>query len=297
MHSLEQTLNGLYDSHDESKSFEAFTQKVNSMRTKFESLCIEATFTHLETANNLNVDFNFWRCCFHRLIETLRKEYNSLKSLDRNQELFKQIGTVLKEYLDDGMRFYADFVEKLENKYLKFNTQDLVDLNLNNNLVAIQKSFLVNMSMRSKNMKLALMFINRCWISQGDLARYEELIFVTSLVNLSPSQNITQRDYSIARMFYLKAKCVAPKSSRAYHQLAIIAVYTKRRLDACYYYFRCLQVNQPLTSVRQALNSIFDEARIRSDAILKFIQAAIVNKQKRKTMVDLKNDGKFKMNR
>jgi protein SMG6 len=79
----------------------------------------------------------------------------------------------------------------------------------------------------------------------------------------------------------LKAKALAPKSSRAYHQLAILAVYTKRRLDACYYYFRCLEVNIPLTSVKQALNSIFDEARVKSDAISKFINNAIQNKQQK----------------
>ena len=79
----------------------------------------------------------------------------------------------------------------------------------------------------------------------------------------------------------MKAKALAPKSSRAYHQLAILAVYTKRRLDACYYYFRCLEVNIPLTSVKQALNSIFDEARVKSDAISKFINNAIQNKQQK----------------
>ena len=100
------------------------------------------------------------------------------------------------------------------------------------------------------------------------------------------------RDYSTARMFYLKAKAIAPKSSRAYHQLAILAVYTKRRLDACYYYFRCLEVSVPLTSVRQALNSLFDEARIRSDAIMKYIQAAIVSRQKKKTMAEANTESK-----
>jgi len=64
--------------------------------------------------------------------------------------------------------------------------------------------------------------------------------------------------------------------------LAILAVYTKRRLDTCYYYFRCSEVSSPLTSVRQALNSLFEEARVRSDAILKMISAAILNKKNKK---------------
>ena len=148
-------------------------------------------------------------------------------------------------------------------------------------------------------MNLCLMCINRCLIAMGDLARYEEMIFSTSLsaaphlttssnspsssncssVDSSLKNNPIQRDYSIARIYYLKAMSLAPKSSRAYHQLAILAVYTKRRLDACYYYFRCLEVNIPLSSVRQTLNSLFDEARVKSDAISKFINNAILNKQ------------------
>lgn len=144
----------------------------------------------------------------------------------------------------------------------------------------------------------------------GDLARYEEMIFATSSsaptfsmvssespsssncssVDSTMSKGTIQRDYSLARYYYLKAMSLAPKSSRAYHQLAILAVYTKRRLDACYYYFRCLEVNIPLGSVKQALNSLFDEARVKSDAITKYINNAILNKQKNVTNKTDKTD-------
>ena len=61
-----------------------------------------------------------------------------------------------------------------------------------------------------------------------------------------------------------------------------MAVYTKRRLDTCYYYFRCSEVSSPLASVRQALNSLFEDARVRSDAIIKMITTAILNKKNKK---------------
>ena len=124
------------------------------------------------------------------------------------------------------------------------------------------------------------------------MARYDEMIFATTSSSVSSSSAAVHRDYSVARLFYLKAKAIAPKSSRAYHQLAIIAVYTKRRLDACYFYFRCLEVSVPLINVRQALVSLFDEARIKSDAILKYIQAAIIAKQKKKSMSEATSEGK-----
>ena len=122
-------------------------------------------------------------------------------------------------------------------------------------------------------MKYALTTINRCWISMGDLERYRES-------HLSATERISShhRDYSQSRNFYLKAMALAPKSSRAYHQLAILALYTQRRLDACYYYFRCLQVSTPLISVRQSLNSVFEEARLKSETISRQLRAACTAK-------------------
>ena len=140
---------------------------------------------------------------------------------------------------------------------------------------------------KTKDMKFAILCINRCLISMGDLARYKEMIFSSASNSLNEINAATDsaniRDYSLARNYYIKAMILAPKSSRAYHQLAILAVYTKRRLDACYYYFRCMEVISPLTSVRQSLNSIFEEARVRSDAIIKMITHAIMQKKKAKS--------------
>ncbi len=76
MSQLEHSLNSLYNSYDEKHFGDWFMEKINPIRSKYESLCLEAIFTHFETASNLNVDTNHWRCCFHRLIETLRKEHN-----------------------------------------------------------------------------------------------------------------------------------------------------------------------------------------------------------------------------
>jgi protein SMG6 len=76
---------------------------------------------------------------------------------------------------------------------------------------------------------------------------------------------------------------LTPKSSRSYHQLAIIAIYTKRRLDACYYYFRCLEVSTPLSSVKQSLNQIFEESRMKSDSIVKMISNAMLIKREKET--------------
>ncbi len=161
-------------------SFERFTENVTAIRIKYEPLCLQATFAHLDTATSLNVDTNHWRCCFHRLIETLRKDYNHLKQHQQAQPQLAQTASAIRQYLEDGSRFYSHLVDRIEKEFLQFSSEALADLNLNNGFASVQHSFRSDMTVRSRTMKLALMCINRCWVALGDLARYEEMIFASS---------------------------------------------------------------------------------------------------------------------
>ena len=168
------------------------------IRKKLEQLCIDATFTHIETASFANIDLNHWRSCYHHLIETLRKELNNINAqlnqatsamttttLADQQRLHKSVSIELKNYIQDGNRFYTKFVEKLEEYFLKFKSNDLASLNYVNNCESIRIACHTDMTIKTKNMKLALMCINRCWIAMGDLSRYEELIFATTSATAS----------------------------------------------------------------------------------------------------------------
>lgn len=243
--------------------------------------CTESLLLHLETATNSNIDLNHWRCCYHLLIEALRKEYNSNKSLKPPQQSY--LSKCIKDNIDQGVLFYSNLISSLEKKYLNFESNFFIDLNYYDKALKVidKKGNSLNTQIRTKDAKYCLMAFNRIYIYLGDLERYREMIF--------PSQQ-NQRDYSLARYYYLKAIPFAPKISRAYHQLAILAVYTKRRLDSCYYYFRCLQVPIPLTSVRQSLNAIFEEVRQKSDMIQNSINQAKLNREKNKKF----NEHKFK---
>ncbi|PIO35026.1 hypothetical protein AB205_0207450 [Aquarana catesbeiana] len=64
-------------------------------------------------------------------------------------------------------------------------------------------------------------------ICQGDIARYREL-----------AADICK--YGKARSWYLKAQHIAPKNGRPYNHLALLAIYTRRKLDAVYYYMKSL---------------------------------------------------------
>ena len=54
---------------------------------------------------------------------------------------------------------------------------------------------------------------------------------------------------------------LAPKNGRSYNQLALLAMYQNRRLDAVYYYMRSLAASNPFLTARENLLAIFDEVR------------------------------------
>lgn len=147
-----------------------------------------------------------------------------------------QLLASLNTLITEGFTFYQKLIAQIELKFLKFKHDHFIDVNYFDRCQAMLKSsssssgVTLNPSIRSKEAKYALMCVQRSIICLGDLERYREMIF--------GSAGLQQRDYSQARLYYLKAMALAPKSSRAYHQLAILAIYTRRRLDTCYYYFR-----------------------------------------------------------
>lgn len=255
-------------------------------RKQSESLCFDSFFIHIETSSTLGIDTLHWRCCYHPVIETLRKELSDSSHPSQARELLgKQLGSILNQ----AMQFYSQLVDNLEHKYLRFHAVHYVDLNYYGRCVQIlsaDPNINTITTITNKEAKYALTAINRVWISMGDLERYREMIFPS--INSSSVENNTNqensidvsllRDYSIARSYYIKAMALAPKSSRAYHQLAILALYTKKRLDTCYYYFRCLEVSQPI-NVRQSLNAIFEEARVKMDSINRMLKQAVLKRE------------------
>jgi protein SMG6 len=206
-------------------------------------------FTNMEATINTNIDFIHWRACYHHLIEALRKYRDQLASNSKaDLDSSRKITITLEKIIEEGISFYSKIIERIEIVYLKFSVDDML---ASSSALICNPDAEKRFRIKNREMNCSLMCINRLLICIGDLCRYKELLFG----GLEPHQ----RDYSQARTYYLKAQRIAPKSSRAYHQLAVLALYTKRRLDVCYYYMRCLYASQPLLSVRQSLYALFDE--------------------------------------
>ncbi|CAG5135543.1 unnamed protein product, partial [Candidula unifasciata] len=142
-----------------------------------------------------------------------------------------------------GTRFFENLLKKLQSSY-EFDLELFTDGH---------RPVLENVN---RNVKLALLSAQRVMMFLGDIARYRE-------------QSSDTTNYGKARHWYLKAQRIHPRNGRPYNQLAILAVYTRRKLDAVYYYMRSLAASNPILTARESLVSLFDEVRKKVDVVEK----------------------------
>lgn len=182
-----------------------------------------------------NVEQHLWKILYYNVIELLRK---LMTDHPESKESYRQ---ALLNIIDEG----SDYYEQLLN-----------DLEAANNNIKIEVFLNTPICMR-ENLKynvLPLIAAQKIFLSLGDLTRYKEQANETS-------------NYGLARQWYMKAHQINPKNGRPYNQLAILALYTKRKLDAVYYYMRCLMSSNPITAARESLISLFDESRKKYEAV------------------------------
>ncbi|KAI5268603.1 telomerase-binding protein EST1A isoform X1 [Manis pentadactyla] len=209
-------------------------EKMAQLRAELLQLYERCILLDIEFSDNQSVDQILWKNAFYQVIEKFRQ---LLK--DPNVENPEQIRNRLLELLDEGSDFFDSLLQKLEVTY-KFKLEDYMDG------LAIRSKPL------RKTVKYALISAQRCMICQGDIARYREQANDTT-------------NYGKARSWYLKAQHIAPKNGRPYNQLALLAVYTRRKLDAVYYYMRSLAASNPILTAKESLMSLFEETKRKAE--------------------------------
>uniref|UniRef100_A0A3Q2HQ32 Nonsense-mediated mRNA decay factor n=1 Tax=Equus caballus TaxID=9796 RepID=A0A3Q2HQ32_HORSE len=212
--------------------------KMAQLRAELLQLYERCILLDIEFSDNQNVDQILWKNAFYQVIEKFRQ---LLK--DPNVENPEQIRNRLLELLDEGSDFFDSLLQKLQVTY-KFKLEDYMDG------LAIRSKPL------RKTVKYALISAQRCMICQGDIARYREQANDTA-------------NYGKARSWYLKAQHIAPKNGRPYNQLALLAVYTRRKLDAVYYYMRSLAASNPILTAKESLMSLFEETKRKAEQMEK----------------------------
>ncbi|KAM9846669.1 telomerase-binding protein EST1A [Aulostomus maculatus] len=210
--------------------------RMAQLRVDLLGLYEQVILTDIELSDSQNVDQALWKNVFYQVIERFRQ---LLK--DPTYDNAPHIRNMLLTLLDEGAQFFDALLQKLQTVY-QFKIEDYMDG------IAIRARPL------RKTVKYALISAQRCMICQGDIARYRE--------QASDSAN-----YGKARSWYLKAQQIAPKNGRPYNQLALLAVYTKRKLDAVYYYMRSLAASNPILTAKESLMSLFEEAKRKTEQL------------------------------
>ncbi|XP_038058981.1 telomerase-binding protein EST1A-like [Patiria miniata] len=200
-------------------------QKIMKLGQELEHMYEQVILTDLETCNKHNVEQLLWKTAYYQLIEALRRQ---------DVEEPGAYKTQLEQLLNHGSDFYVSLLDKLQSAY-NFR------LDAHTGLDPLHEE-------PRRTIKLALLSAQRCMISLGDIARYKELTNDTN-------------NFGKARNWYLKAQRLAPRNGRPYNQLAILALYTRRKLDAVYYYMRSLAASNPFLTARESLMSLFEEVR------------------------------------
>ncbi|KAG7484867.1 hypothetical protein MATL_G00054370 [Megalops atlanticus] len=210
--------------------------RMAQLRAELLTLYERVILTDIEFSDSQNLDQALWKNVFYQVIERFRQ---LLK--DPAADNAPRIRSMLLTLLDEGAVFFDALLQKLQTVF-QFKLEDYMD----------------GMAIRSrplrKTVKYALISAQRCMICQGDIARYRE-------------QACDSANYGKARSWYLKAQQIAPKNGRPYNQLALLAVYTKRKLDAVYYYMRSLAASNPILTAKESLMSLFEETKRKADQL------------------------------
>ncbi|KAM4046801.1 telomerase-binding protein EST1A [Anomaloglossus baeobatrachus] len=207
--------------------------KMALLRSELLQLYEHCLLTDIEFCDQHNVDQLLWKNVFYQVIEKFR---HFLKELSGEGETIRR---QLLHVLEEGTVFFDSLLQKLQATY-QFKLEDYMD----------------GMAIRSKPLrkmvKFALISAQRCMICHGDIARYRE-------------QAADTCNYGKARSWYLKAQHIAPKNGRPYNQLALLAIYTRRKLDAVYYYMRSLAASNPILTAKESLMSLFEETKRKAE--------------------------------
>ncbi|XP_011481587.1 telomerase-binding protein EST1A isoform X2 [Oryzias latipes] len=210
--------------------------RMAQLRADLLGLYEQVILTDIEFSDSQNVDQALWKNVFYQVIERFRQ---LLK--DPSYDNTPHIRNMLLTLLDEGAQFFDALLQKVQTVY-QFTLEDYMD----------------GMAIRArplrKTVKYALISAQRCMICQGDIARYRE-------------QATDSANYGKARSWYLKAQQIAPKNGRPYNQLALLAIYTKRKLDAVYYYMRSLAASNPILTAKESLMSLFEEAKRKAEQL------------------------------
>lgn len=198
---------------------------LNGFRKKLKDIFLQLLLNQLKFCCEQNVESYFWKLLYYNIIEYLKTHS------DETNYQAKSI-----EIINDGLQYYALLLDHLSRKYLQRTTTTTTTTSCSNDEPSHKYQFLAKVSSQ------------KILICLGDLYRYKSKI-------------INSNDYSDACKFYQRAQSLIPSNGIPYNQLAILAIYSRKKLDAIYYHMRSLMSSNAIQSARESLKVLFDEIR------------------------------------
>ncbi|NXY49376.1 EST1A protein, partial [Ceuthmochares aereus] len=210
-------------------------EKMAQLRVEMLQLYERCILMDIEFSDTQNVDQLLWKNAFYQVIEKFRQ---LLK--DPQGENAQEIRNKLLQLLDEGSSFFDGLLQKLQVSY-QFKLEDYMD----------------GMAIRSKPLRKMVLFLVGLLCCQGNSVLLRKATWCPFSDSLSPVLPF--------HSWYLKAQQIAPKNGRPYNQLALLAIYTRRKLDAVYYYMRSLAASNPILTAKESLMSLFEETKRKAE--------------------------------
>lgn len=200
----------------------------NASRTKIKNIFTELLKCEMKFCRQNNVEQHFWKLLYYNMIESTRR-----LATDTTNQHFQCYKSMSLDVIDDGIQFYGNLLQQLSQIY-NYEMDDFLGENSGKNLKGL------------KYISLAIVSAQKFCMNMGDLLRYKELI----------SETI---NFEEAKQWYVKAYQLIPSNGMPSNQLAILALYNKRKFDAIFYHMRSLNASNPIKSAKESLVILFDE--------------------------------------
>ncbi|KAF5401611.1 Telomerase binding protein EST1A [Paragonimus heterotremus] len=232
---------------------------VQRLRERLFNLFESVILADLDFCNTAHVEQGMWKSIFYTVLELLRSWINdptgtsliptnrmtddSSSAGDRTEVATVLQQICLSDVISAGEQRLAHLLERIQTSHRVQLGPLLMDSR-------------PPPETRSRTRRLVYLSAQKLMLFLGDLARYKELL-------------TGERNFGRARSWYQKAQLLIPKNGRSYNQLAVLAVYTSRHLDAMYYYMRTLAASNPFPTASQSLVALFNEIRPRAENLMR----------------------------
>lgn len=203
----------------------------NVLRQRIKEIFVELLRHEMKFSRQNNVEQHFWKILYYNLIECTRRLATD-KANNKNVNVHQKLCLNL---IADGIQLFENILLLLGQTY-EFRLDQFIGAESGKNLKGL------------KYISLALVSAQKCCMCLGDLHRYR------AMLTDSPK-------YDEAGNWYIKAYQIIPSNGMPSNQLAILALYNKKKFNAIFYHMRSLNASNPIKSAKESLVILFDELR------------------------------------